>query len=162
MSSAAVIAQSTIVRMPPGPRTPKTWQTLGAMARQRPSLERLRRRYGNLVTLRLFGFGPFVAVADPALIRQVFTEKPDVLHAGGDDNPLGPVLGENSLLVIDEDRHLSQRKLLLPPFHGERMKAYEGLIEEITAEEVARWPTGVEFETTPSFRRITLRAILRA
>ena len=150
------------MRLPPGPRAPKGWQTLGALARQRPSLERLRRRYGNVISLKLVGFGLFVAVADPTLIRQVFTEKPTVLHAGGDENPLGPVLGEHSLLVIDEDRHLAQRKLLLPPFHGERMKAYEGLIADIAAEEIDRWPRGTLFETTPSFKTITLRAILRA
>ncbi len=150
------------MRLPPGPRAPKSWQTLGAITRQRPSLERLRRRYGNVMLLKLIGFGPFVAIADPALIKQVFTEKPTVLHAGGDDNPLGPVLGENSLLVIDEDRHLAQRKLLLPPFHGERMKTYEALIEAIAVEEIDRWPTGVEFATVTSFKTITLRAILRA
>jgi cytochrome P450 len=122
----------------------------------------MRRRYGNLFTLRVVGFARLIIVADPRLIRQVFTEKPDVLHAGGDENPLGPVLGEHSLLVIDEDRHLEQRKLLLPPFHGDRMRAYESLIAEITAEEVDRWPDGEVVETLSAFRRITLRAILRA
>jgi cytochrome P450 len=122
----------------------------------------MRRRYGNLFTLRVVGFARLIIVADPPLIRQVFTEKPTVLHAGGDENPLGPVLGEHSLLVIDEDRHLEQRKLLLPPFHGDRMRAYESLIAEITAAEVETWPDGEVVETLPAFRRITLRAILRA
>jgi cytochrome P450 len=135
---------------------------MSALARQRPWTERLRRRYGNLFTVRVIGFAHLVIIADPALVRQVFTEAPTVLHVGGDGNPLGPVLGENSLLVIDEERHLEQRKLLLPPFHGQRMRAYEGLIAEITAEEVARWPDGEVVETLPAFRRITLRAILRA
>jgi cytochrome P450 len=121
----------------------------------------MRRRYGNLFTLRVIGFARLIVVADPALIRQVFTEKPNVLHVGGDENPLGPVLGEHSLLVIDEDRHLEQRKLLLPPFHGQRMRAYESLIAEITADEVDTWEDG-EVETLPAFRGITLRAILRA
>jgi cytochrome P450 len=156
-----VIAQSTI-GLPPGPALPATIQTLAALARQRPWSERTRRRYGNLMTFKVVGFGTFVVVADPRLIRQVFTEDPTVLHAGGDRNPLGPVLGEHSLLVIDEDRHLEQRKLLLPPFHGKRMRAYEPLIAEVTAEEVDRWPDGAEIETLPAFRRITLRAILRA
>jgi cytochrome P450 len=141
---------------------PAIAQTLAALARQRPWTERMRRRYGNLITFRVVGFGLFVVVADPQLIRQVFTEDPKVLHAGGKGNPLGPVLGENSLLVIDEDRHLEQRKLLLPPFHGERMRAYESLIAEIAADEVDRWPDGEEIETLASFRTITLRAILRA
>jgi cytochrome P450 family 138 len=148
--------------LPPGPRAPALVQTLAGLARQRPYVERARRRHGNLFTMRIIGFGTFVVVADPALIKQVFTEDPKVLHAGGERNPLGPVLGEHSLLVIDEDRHLEQRKLLLPPFHGKRMQAYEELIEEIAAEEIDRWPRDVPFATAMSFRRITLRAILRA
>ena len=159
-----VIAQSTIgCGCPPAPAPRSRGRRSARSPASGPSLERLRRRYGNVITLKLVGFGPFVAVADPTLIKQVFTEKPDVLHAGGDENPLGPVLGEHSLLVIDEDRHLAQRKLLLPPFHGKRMQAYEGLIEEIAAEEIARWPTRrrVRDRRRPS-ARITLRAILRA
>ena len=148
--------------LPPGPRAPALLQTFAGIARQRPWLERVRRRYGNVFTMRFVGFGTFVVVADPALIKQVFTEDPKVLHAGGERNPLGPVLGEHSLLVIDEDRHLEQRKLLLPPFHGKRMQAYEGLLEDITVAEIDAWPEGEPFATEPAFRRITLRTILRA
>jgi cytochrome P450 family 138 len=150
------------VSLPPGPRAPALIQTLGGLARQRPYVERARRRYGNVITLRVIGFGTFIAVADPVLIKQVFTEDAKVLHVGGDKNPLGPVLGPHSLLVIDEERHLEQRKLLLPPFHGRRMRAYEHLFEEIAADEVDRWPRGTPFATVESFKRITLRAILRA
>src|SRR3954447_21523911 len=92
ISSAMVIAQSTIGRLPPGPRLPAPLQTFAALARQRPWSERNRRRYGNIVTYRVIGFGTFVVVADPQLIRQVFTEDPTVLHVGGNQNPLGPVL----------------------------------------------------------------------
>ena len=150
------------MRLPPGPRAPALFQTLGALTRQRPYLERQRRRFGNVFTIRIVGFTSLVACADPALIRQVFTEKPDVLLAGGDQNPLGPVLGEHSLLVIDGEHHLKQRKLLLPPFHGDRMRGYDALIEEIAADEIASWPRGAPFRTVKSFRTITLRAILRA
>jgi cytochrome P450 family 138 len=147
--------------LPPGPRAPRLVQTLAAVARPRPHVERARRRYGDVFTTRYIGFGPLVVVADPALIKQVFTEDPKVLHVGGDQNPLEPVLGRHSLLVIDEDRHLEQRRLLLPPFHGKRMQAYEGLIADIAAQEIDAWPRGVPFATSESFRRITLRAILR-
>jgi cytochrome P450 len=149
------------VSLPPGPRAPVGWQTLGALTRQRPYLERQRRRYGNVFTIKLLGLGAFVACADPVLIKQVFTADPTVLHAGT-GSPLGTVLGSNSLLAIDEDRHLEQRKLLLPPFHGKRMQAYEGLIESIAADEIATWPAGTPIETAAPFMRITLRAILRA
>ena len=147
--------------LPPGPRAPASIQTLQTLARQRPQLERRRRRYGNLYTVKLLGLGTFVVCADPKLVKQVFTEDPTVLHAGT-GSPLGTVLGRHSLLAIDEERHLEQRKLLLPPFHGKRMAEYEELIAGIAAEEIDSWPVGEEFATAESFMVITLRAILRA
>jgi cytochrome P450 len=136
-------------------------QTLAMVTRQRPFLERARRRYGAAFTVRVLGLGNVVIVSDPDLIKQVFRADPKTLHAGT-QSPLRPVLGPNSLLGIDEERHMQQRKLLLPPFKGQRMKQYEGLIAEIAAAEVDSWPEGVEIETTRPMQRITLRAILRA
>ncbi|MCW3038338.1 MAG: cytochrome [Solirubrobacterales bacterium] len=147
--------------LPPGPRMPTTLQTIAALSRQRPNLERARRRYGNVFSVRVHALGTFVVVADPVLAKQVFTASPTALHAGT-GSPLRAILGRHSLLGIDEDYHLEQRKLLLPPFHGRRMQAYEQLIADIAAEEIERWPQGVEFATAPSFLTITLRAILRA
>jgi hypothetical protein len=147
--------------VPPGPRMPLPIQTLGMLTRQRPFLERQRRRYGAMFTLNVAGIDPFVVVSDPELIKQTFRADPTVLHAGT-RSPLRRVLGDNSLLGIDEGQHLEQRKLLLPPFKGQRMKGYEALIEEVAAEEIERLPEGVEFATAAPFQRITLRAILRA
>lgn len=152
---------SAVTSVPPGPRTPRTLQTLAALTRQRPQLERARRRYGNLFSVEIHALGTFVVVADPALIKQVFTAPSTVLHAGT-GSPLGTVLGQHSLLATDEGYHLEQRKLLLPPFHGKRMQTYEHLIAHIAAEEIDRWPEGVEFATIGSFMTITLRAILGA
>jgi cytochrome P450 len=131
------------------------------LTRQRPFLERQRRRYGAMFTVHVTALGRLVVVSEPKLIKHVFQAGPEVLHAGS-RSPLRRVLGDNSLLGIDEDHHLEQRRLLLPPFKGQRMKAYESLIEQIAAEEIERWPTGVEFPTAGPFQRITLRAILRA
>src|SRR3954452_23253705 len=147
--------------VPPGPRLPMALQTLGMMTRQRPYLERLRRRYGPMFSINILGLGRMVVLADPALIKHTFTADPKTLHAGS-RSPLRRILGDNSLLGIDEEHHLEQRKLLLPPFKGQRMKAYEPLIEEIAIAEVRSWPVGVEFPTAKSMQRITLRAILRA
>jgi cytochrome P450 family 138 len=147
--------------VPPGPRTPMAIQTPGMMTRQRPYLERLRRRYGNMFSINILGLGEMIVLADPALIKHTFQADPKTLHAGS-RSPLRRVLGDNSLLGIDEDHHMEQRKLLLPPFKGQRMKAYEPLIEEIAIAEVQAWPVGVEFPTAKSMQRITLRAILRA
>ena len=147
--------------VPPGPRAPVVFQTAAILLRQREYMERQRRRFGPLFTLRIAGFDHMVVLSEPALIKQVFTEDPKVLHAG-DRSPLRRVLGPHSLLGIDEERHLEQRRLLLPPFKGQRMKAYEGLIEEIATAEIAQFPEGTEFPVAPAMQRITLRAILRA
>jgi cytochrome P450 len=136
-------------------------QTLAMRTRQRPYLERARRRYGSMFTLRVVGLGDTVVVSDPALIKQVFRADPTVLHAGT-GSPLRALLGENSMLGIDEDQHMEQRKLLLPPFKGQRMKAYETMIAEIAAEEIDAWPRDTELSTDQAMQRITLRAILRA
>lgn len=157
----AATATTAAPGLPPGPPGGMPVHTLGLMARQRPYLERARRRYGTLFTVHPLGLGPFVVVSDPALIKQVFTADPTHLHAGT-QSPLREILGRHSLLGIDEDEHLEQRRLLLPPFKGQRMQGYEGLIAEIAAAEIARWPAGVELPTAPAMQRITLRAILRA
>ncbi|HEU4978490.1 MAG TPA: cytochrome P450 [Solirubrobacteraceae bacterium] len=154
-------AETVIEGLPPGPRAPVTLQTLAMRARQRPYLERQRRRYGPLFTTRLLGLGPAVVVSDPELIRQTFRADPTVLHAGT-GSPLRELLGDYSLLGIDENQHMEQRKLLLPPFKGQRMKAYEATIAEIAAEEIDSWPAAAPFPTAQPFQRITLRAILRA
>ena len=134
---------------------------LGLSQRQRPYIERLRQRYGDVVTMRLLGVGPLVAVGDPALIKQVFTADPAVLVAGA-QSPLRRILGEHSLLALDGDRHLAQRRLLLPSFKGDRVAAYESLIERITLEELASWPQNTPFPVAESMQRITLQAILEA
>ncbi len=151
----------SIEGLPPGPRLPVALQTLAMVTRQRPFLERARRRYGTMFTVKVPGLGKTVVVSDPELIKQAFRAAPSVLHAGT-GSPLRVILGTNSLLGIDEDQHMQQRKLLLPPFKGQRLKRYESLIAEIAAQEIDSWPDEVEFATTQSMQRITLRAILQA
>src|SRR4051794_20943142 len=107
-------------RIPPGSTWPAQAQGLISVLGQNAALRRLHRRHGDVFSLRLPGLGVVVVVAAPALVRQVFTADPAVLHAGS-GSPLGAVLGLHSLLAIDERRHLAQRRLLLPPFHGERL-----------------------------------------
>ena len=147
--------------LPDGPRTPVALQTLAMRTRQRPFLERARRRYGPIMTVRVLGLGNAIIVSDPDLIKQAFRADPTVLHAGT-GSPLRDLLGPHSLLGIDEAEHMEQRKLLLPPFKGQRMKPYEPMIAEIAAEEIDQWPQDVEFASARSMQRITLRAILRA
>jgi cytochrome P450 len=121
------------------------------------------RRYGDVFSSRFPIFGRVVYVADPALVKEVFTGDPTTFHAGEANTlALGDALGEHSLLTLDEDRHMSQRKLLLPPFHGEAVRRYVEVMAEATEREVATWPVGREIELRPRMQAITLDVILRA
>jgi cytochrome P450 len=121
------------------------------------------RRYGDVFRSHFPIFGRVVYVADPADIKRVFAGDPATFHAGeANAMALGDALGENSLLTLDEDRHMSQRKLLLPAFHGESVRRYAEVMAEETAREVERWPVGREFALRPRMQAITLEVILRA
>ena len=134
------------------------WQWI---ARPIPFLTNLSRRYGDLFTLR-FVFGPVIFTADPHAIKQIFRGDPDVFHAGeANATPLEPLMGRNSVLLLDGPEHLRQRKLMLPSFHGERMQGYGALMEEIAAREIERWPVGEPFGLRPHTQAITLEIIMR-
>ncbi len=128
--------------LPPGPSGPHLLQTMGWLSRPGPYSRRLRARYGDVITLHVERHAPWVLLGDPDHVKQVFTGDPDVLHAGEGNAILKPLLGPRSVLLLDGSEHLQQRKLMLPPFHGERMQAYGDMIRAIAAEEVASWPTG--------------------
>jgi cytochrome P450 len=106
-------------------------------------------------------FRHIVLVGSPQLVKQVFAADAQTVHFGS-PNPLGRVIGRYSLFSLDEDRHLARRRIVLPPFHGERMHSYESIVEEETLRELAAWPQGVEIRTAEPFMRITLNVILRA
>ena len=121
------------------------------------------RRYGDVFSSRFPIFGRLVYIAEPALVKEVFAGDATTFHAGeANALALGDALGEHSLLTLDEDRHMSQRKLLLPPFHGEAVRRYVEVMAEATAREVATWPVGEEIELRPRMQAITLEVILRA
>jgi cytochrome P450 len=137
-------------------------QTLMWVLRPVTTMQRWHQRYGDVFTVKLPFNGQVVQVADPALLKSIFTAKPDDARAGEANNILEPVLGRHSLLTLDGREHLRQRKLLLPPFHGERMQRYGETIARITDEELQRWPVGTPFALRPAMQRITLDVILRA
>ena len=123
-------------------------------------LEQCRARLGPMFTLNIAYEGTWVIVTDPEDVKQVFTGDPRVFHAGEGNQILRPVLGENSVLVLDEKPHISQRKLLLPPFHGARMQGYEEKMTEIAAREIESWPLGEPHKLRPRMQAITLEIIL--
>jgi cytochrome P450 family 135 len=148
--------------VPPGPRLPRALQTVLWAARPVWFMRRARRRYGDVFTIRPYAFGNVVVLADPGHIKEVFTGDRDVFAAGKANAAMGPVLGSHSLLTLDGERHLRQRKLMLPPFHGEAVGRYRERIAGITEAELAGWPTGAPFPIRPHMQNITLEIILRA
>jgi cytochrome P450 len=125
-------------------------------------MKHCRRRYGDVFTVRPYGFGNIVLLADPDAIKEVFAADRDVFAAGQANAAMSPVLGRHSLLVLDGERHLRQRRLMLPPFHGEAINRYRERVDEITAAEVATWPADEPFAIRPRMQAITFEVILRA
>ncbi|MGZ4200817.1 MAG: cytochrome P450 [Thermoleophilaceae bacterium] len=148
--------------LPPGPPWPSLIQSTAFWTRPLASLERWRARYGKRFTLRLPLAPPFVMLSDPAEVKQVFTAPPEVLHPGEGVRVLEPVVGRNSVILLDEAAHMEQRKLMLPAFHGERMARLSGLMAEVAEREVASWPHGERVELHPRMQGLTLEIILRA
>jgi cytochrome P450 len=149
-------------KLPPGPRWPSIVQTVGWWSRPLAFHETCRARYGKRYTVRLFGTPPFVIHSDPEHIREIFTAPPDVLHPGEGAQILAPVVGTQSVILLDEAAHLGQRRLMLPAFHGEKMQRLSDLVTEVTAREVASWPTGSAIELHGRLQGLTLEVILRA
>ena len=137
-------------------------QTVGWWTRPIGFLERCRDRYGKRFTVRLLGQVPFVMLSDPDEVKQLFTAPPDVLHPGEGARVLEPVVGRNSVILLDEGGHLEQRKLMLPAFHGDRMQRLSGLMAEIADREAERWPRGESVALHPRLQALTLEVILRA
>src|SRR5690348_2583008 len=127
-----------------------------------PMLDDLAARYGRVFTIQLpRQAGAMVFFAEPAAVRDLWTGDPHVLHAGESNAILRPVLGEHSLLLLDGDRHLRERRLVLPPFHGERMRAYGETMRDAAQRAIASWPIGRPFPAHPSMQAITLDVIMR-
>ncbi|WP_210085479.1 cytochrome P450 [Mycobacterium sp. OAE908] len=150
----------TAVKLPPGPRLPRTVQGALASTNRRIALQMLRRVYGSAFTIDLPIFGRLVVLSDPNDIRQLFKAAPHLVDTT--DANLGRVMGPNSMFAMMGDRHRARRKLLTPSFNGRRLAAYESIIEREAAQEFSTWPENEAFATLPSMMRITLNVILRA
>jgi cytochrome P450 len=148
--------------LPPGPSYPSLVQGMAFWTRPLASLERCRARYGKRFTIRIPVAPPFVMISDAAELKQVFTAPPDVLHPGQGARVLEPVVGSNSVILLDEAAHMEQRKLMLPAFHGEKMARLSGLMTEVAEREVASWPREERIELHPRMQALTLEIILRA
>jgi cytochrome P450 len=151
------------MKPPPGSRAPAIAQAVRYSRDPLGFLSSEQRRFGDIFSVRFPFFGRIVYVARPDLVKAVFTGPPSIFHAGeANATVLEPALGPHSVLTLDDEPHLRQRKLLLPPFHGERVQRYGELIVEITRKEMESWPVGQPFAMRPHTQRITLAVIMRA
>jgi cytochrome P450 len=152
------------VRLPPGPRTPKPLQAIRFLATNHAMYAALSRRYGSpIISVNLPGIGHAVVIGDPVVAKKLLSTSTDLIERPGSGaGSLGDAFGPGSTFSLTGDKLLARRKMVLPMFHGKRMRSYENIIEEEVMREIAAWPEGREFETLPSMTRITLGTILRA
>src|SRR3954453_10182140 len=146
---------------PPGPTAPSVVQVARWIARPTDFMNKSRRDYGDVFTVRFASVGRIVFVSDPAMIKQIFTAPPDQLRAGEANWPLIPVLGERGTLLLDGREHLQRGRLTLPPFHGERLERYREMFAQVAREQIAQWPRGEPFPLLPKMQSITLELIMR-
>ncbi|KAA8965436.1 cytochrome P450 [Mycobacterium sp.] len=147
--------------LPPGPRLPAVVQTAAWLIRPWDFMQRCAARYGDMFTVRLAGEAPIVMVSHPDAVKEVFTGPPELLHAGEVNRILAPVLGANSVLLLDEDAHREQRRLLLPPFRGNHLASYADTITAVAHAEIGRWPQETPIRLHPRMQALTLEVILR-
>jgi cytochrome P450 len=146
--------------LPPGPGAPPLWQTLAWMARPAAFMRRLHERYGDPVTIRTYWTEqPMVLFSNPDAVREIFRLDPAIAPAGQSWEFLRPFAGEHSILLLDGDEHLRERRLLQGPFHGERMRAFAPMIGELARSELSTWHGRVV--ALDRMRQLTLEVILR-
>jgi cytochrome P450 len=148
--------------LPPGPRLPRVLQTLRWGARPMRFMSDCRERYGDMFTVRIAQEETWVMLSDPEHVKQVFTGDPAVFHAGEANTILLPLVGDHSVLLLDDDAHVQQRRLMLPPFHGKRMVRYGDLMRDVAIAEVESWPRGEPFQLQPRMQALTLEVIIQA
>ncbi|HZP42406.1 MAG TPA: cytochrome P450 [Candidatus Binatia bacterium] len=147
--------------VPPGPAMAPVFQVLRWLRHPIEFMEECAATYGDCFTLRLAASPPLVFFSHPNAVREILTGDDDEMRAGEANFSVAPVLGQHSLLVLDGPRHRHTRRLMLPPFHGERMHAYGDTICAIADAAIDRWPLGVPFPIHPEMQAITLDAIMQ-
>jgi len=150
------------VSLPPGPRLPRLLQTARWTRDPLPFLERCRERYGDAFTLRLRHLGTWVVLADPEDAKRIFSAAAGELGVGVPNLALRPVLGAHSVMLSEEPEHMARRKLMLPRFHGERMREDAEMMTELARREVRAWPAGEPFRLWPRMQALTQEVVMRA
>jgi cytochrome P450 len=149
------------VTLPPEPSSSPLVQTLKWAFRPLPFMQECREKLGDSFSVKFLGFErPMVLISDPKAVKALYMEREHGLPPGRNIF-LEPILGSRSLLLLEGADHLAHRKLMLPPFHGERMRSYESIVADIVDAEIDSWPLGEEFAIHPRMQAITLEVILR-
>src|SRR5487761_2162301 len=149
--------------LPPGPRAPAFLQTLAWALAPTLFMDRCAATLGDMFTVTFAPSGMrFVMVSDPEAVKTIFTAPAEIAPSAAGSSPVRPVMGASSVVVLTGPEHMRQRKLLLPPFHGERMREYEEVILGATRRDMAGWPLGRAMGLQAHTRAITLEVILRA
>src|SRR5450631_817585 len=149
--------------LPPGPGVPALALTVAWALAPTWVMDRCARSLGEAFTLTFAPSGlQLVMISDPDAVKTLFTAPAEVAPSAAGSSPVAPVMGPSSVVVLTGPEHMRQRKLLLPPFHGERMREYEDVIVEATRSDMAGWPMGRPMRLQQRTRRITLEVILRA
>src|SRR2546426_1904933 len=149
--------------LPPGPRTPALIQSLRYALNPYAAIRNSMERWPTPVTVKALGQGTMVVFSDPDAIKEIFTDDGETLRSGEAVAPiLGPIVGWHSLLLLDGARHLRERRLMGPPFHGERMHVYGELMREIADRRIDAWTAGRPFPIHKEMQAITLDVMLRA
>src|ERR1700679_839459 len=146
--------------LPPGPGTPGIVSLLRWMANPVEDFERCFREHGDLFTIKMPVYGREVVVSHPELVKQILAGDPEVFHGGEASTSLAPVLGDRSVLVLDGQAHHRERKLLLPPFHGERLGVYADVMRDLTDQAIDALPLGEKIALLPRLSRLTFDVIL--
>ena len=159
---APALSSSVAMQLPPEPSSGSLTQTLRWSFRPLAFLDDCRRRLGDTFSVRFVGFErPMVMISDPAAIKALYTERSHGLPPGR-NIILEPVLGARSVLLLEGAEHLARRRLMLPPFHGKRMRSYEETVREIVTAEIDAWPLERPFPIHARMQAVTLEVILRA
>jgi cytochrome P450 len=146
--------------LPPTLPLPAPLQSLFWLRKPTTFMKLARRRYGTAFRIDLLPFS-ISMFSDPESIRTIFASKSSDMHAGEVNRILRTLVGDSSVLLLDDDEHMRHRKLLLPSFHGERMRFYGETMVELTRKVTSRWPENQAFSLHPSTQEITLQIILR-
>jgi cytochrome P450 len=153
------MSDRAVTQQLPRVRAPATWQALHYLLDPERFFTQAHHRHGDIFTIQMLG-EEWVVLAHPDAVTEVFSHGPDDLNSGEPLQVLRPVIGTRNLLLLDGNEHLHRRRIMLPPFHGDRMRAYQPTIHQAITSELSTWPTGKPFPVLPRTEALAFAAIL--